>query len=113
MPSGVTLTDAITGGDVANFQWNGLLMDWSGNAIVSPSVVETEDISSYWKQVCTTEYEWVPEHSYVKTPASLNVTYGKVDFVTASDLTMYSGTSKVNYWKPGTSTEEVIEKTIL
>ena len=78
MPSGVTLTDAITGGDVANFQWNGLLMDWSGNAIVSPSVVETEDISSYWKQVCTTEYEWVPEHSYVKTPASLNVTYGKV-----------------------------------
>lgn len=110
MPSGVTLTDAITGGDVANFQWNGLLMDWSGNAIVSPSVVETEDISSYWKQVCTTEYEWVPEHSYVKTPASLNVTYGKVDFVTASDLTMYSGTSKVNYWKPGTSTEEVIEK---
>ena len=111
MPSGVTLTDAITGGDVANFQWNGLLMDWSGNAIVSPSVVETEDISSYWKQVCTTEYEWVPEHSYVKTPASLNVTYGKVDFVTASDLTMYSGTSKVNYWKPGTSTEDVIEKT--
>lgn len=111
MPSGVTLTDAITGGDVANFQWNGLLMDWSGNAIVSPSVVETEDISSYWKQVCTTEYEWVPEHSYVKTPASLNVTYGKVDFVTASDLTMYSGTSKVNYWKPGTPTEEVIEKT--
>lgn len=24
---------------------------------------------------------------------------------------MYSGTSKVNYWKPGTSTEDVIEKT--
>ena len=110
MPSGVTLTDAIDGGDVANFQWNGLLMDWRGNAIVSPSVVETEDITGYWKKVCTTEYEWVPEHSYVKTPASLNVTYGKVDFVTASDLTMYSGTAKVNYWKPGTSTDQVIEK---
>lgn len=110
MPSGVTLTDAIDGGDVANFQWNGLLMDWRGNAIVSPSVVETEDITGYWKKVCTTEYEWVPEHSYVKTPASLNVTYGKVDFVTASDLTMYSGTAKVNYWRPGTSTDQVIEK---
>ena len=108
MPSGVTLTDAIDGGDVANFQWNGLLMDWRGNAIVSPSVVETEDISSYWKQVCTTEYEWVPEHSYVKTPASLNVTYGKVDFVTTSNLTMYSGTSRVSYYQP--NNPEMIEK---
>ena len=97
MPSGVTLTDAIDGGDVANFQWNGLLMDWRGNAIVSPSVVETEDISSYWKKVCVPEYELTEGHYNVVTPASLKTTTGTVDIITASPITTYNGTATYTY----------------
>ena len=97
MPSGVTLTDAVTGGDIANFQWNGLLMDWSGNAIVSPSVVETEDISSYWKRVCVPEYELTEGHYNIVTPASLKTTTGTVDIVTASPITTYNGSATYTY----------------
>ena len=97
MPSGVTLTDAVTGGDIANFQWNGLLMDWSGNAIVSPSVVETEDISSYWKRVCVPEYELTEGHYNIVTPASLETTTGTVDIVTASPITTYNGSATYTY----------------
>ena len=97
MPSGVTLTDAVTGGDIANFQWNGLLMDWSGNAIVSPSVVETEDISSYWKRVCVPEYELTEGHYNIVTPASLKTTTGNVDIVTASPITTYNGSATYTY----------------
>ena len=97
MPSGVTLTDAVTGGDIANFQWNGLLMDWSGNAIVSPSVVETEDISSYWKRVCVPEYELTEGHYNIVTPASLKTTTGTVDIVTASPITPYNGSATYTY----------------
>ena len=97
MPSGVTLTDAVTGGDIANFQWNGLLMDWSGNAIVSPSVGETEDISSYWKRVCVPEYELTEGHYNIVTPASLKTTTGTVDIVTASPITTYNGSATYTY----------------
>ena len=97
MPSGVALTDAVTGGDIANFQWNGLLMDWSGNAIVSPSVVETEDISSYWKRVCVPEYELTEGHYNIVTPASLKTTTGTVDIVTASPITTYNGSATYTY----------------
>ena len=97
MPSGVTLTDAVTGGDIANFQWNGLLMDWSGNAIVSPSVVETEDSSSYWKRVCVPEYELTEGHYNIVTPASLKTTTGTVDIVTASPITTYNGSATYTY----------------
>ena len=97
MPSGITLTDAITGGDIANFEWNGLLMDWRGEAIVAPSVTETEDINSYWKQVCTPEYELTEGHYNVIRDASFEFTQENVHFTTGTDLTMYSGKAEFLY----------------
>lgn len=95
MPSGITLQDAKTGGDIANFSWNGLLTDWRGEAIISPSVVEVEDINSFWKKVCVPEYELTEGHYEIVTPASLKVETGEVDFITTRTITMYSG--KVTY----------------
>lgn len=101
MPSGITLQDAKTGGDIANFNWNGLLTDWRGEAIISPSVVEVEDINSFWKKVCVPEYELTEGHYEIVTPASLQIETGEVDFVTTRTITMYSGKATYTYTEIG------------
>ena len=97
MPVGITLKDAVTGGDVADFAWNGMLVDWRNEAIISPSWSETEDILSYWKKICTPEYAWSEGHYNEVTPASLHVTQGSVDFIAAKDFNMYTGAATYRY----------------
>lgn len=97
MPSGIEVQDAIPGGDVADFQWNGLLTDWAGNAIVGPSSVRNDVVDTYWSLACTPEFDWTEGHYEVVTPASLNVATGTVDIVTASAITMYSGSATATY----------------
>lgn len=97
MPSGIEVQDAKVGGDVADFQWNGLLTDWTGNAIVGPSSVRNDVVDTYWSLACTPEYDWTEGHYEVVTPASLNVTTGTVDIVTANPITMYTGSVTYTY----------------
>lgn len=112
MPSGITLQDAKTGGDIANFNWNGLLTDWRGEAIISPSVVEVEDINSFWKKVCVPEYVMTAGHYEIETPASLNVVNGEIEFVTTRTITMYSGKATYEYTEiGGTATKEATYST--
>lgn len=109
MPSGITLQDAKTGGDIANFNWNGLLTDWRGEAIISPSVVEVEDINSFWKKVCVPEYELTEGHYEIVTPASLKVETGEVDFVTTRTITMYSGKATYTYTEIGGTATQLVD----
>lgn len=88
----VSVTDAIDNGDVANFQWAGLLTDWRGNAIVAPDWDFTENCFGWWQFDHIMEYEYVPGYQRVVTPASVNVTYGNVSFTTGGSTTMYEGT---------------------
>ena len=97
MPSGIEVQDAKTGGDVANFQWDGMLMDWRGAAIVSPSSKQYDKIDSFWKKACMPEYEMTEGYYKEITPASLNVTTGTVDIVTANAITMYEGKATYTY----------------
>lgn len=93
MPAGVTVADAKDGGDVADFQWNGLLTDWRGKAIVAPTMENVTGSYSYWHKICVTEYDYVPGYYKETKPASLKVTTDKVSFTAGSAVTMYSGSA--------------------
>lgn len=84
MPDGVTVVDAKTGGDIADFQWNGILTDWRGEAIVSPEWNRVERSSSFWRPVYTPEYEWVDGRYIEETPAHLDIEKDTVSFVVGS-----------------------------
>ena len=98
MPSGIAVIDAKTGGDVADFQWNGLLTDWRNEAIVKDSWSWVENVHSYWKRVCTPEFEYVQGHEEMVTPAQLDVEYGTIKFTTTTVTTMYTGKATYRYY---------------
>ncbi len=95
MPAGITLQDAKTGGDVANFQHNGLLTDWRGEAIVAPdweSIVQPG-----WRFNCTAKSVYVDGH-YVQTQkAQLTVEKEEVSFIALKPVTMYTVTETYEY----------------
>ena len=94
MPTDVEVMDAKTGGDVADFQRNGLLTDWRGEAIVAPSWSWVEGSRGYWKRNCTTEYELTEGHYELVKAASLNVVKDVVSFTTTVTTTMYTATAE-------------------
>ena len=91
MPSAITVQDAKTGGDVADFHWNGILTDWRGEAIVAPEWGWHEHANSYWKNVYTPEFTWVDGHYVEVTPASLTTTTETVTLTLTSSATVYNG----------------------
>ena len=91
MPSAVTVQDAKTGGDVADFHWNGILTDWRGEAIVAPEWGWHEHANSYWKNVYTPEYQWVDGHYVEVAPASLSLVTEQVSFVLGSTVEVFDG----------------------
>lgn len=97
MPSGIEVQDAKTGGDIANFQWNGMLTDWRGEAIIAPSMEIVNVKDSYWVRNCQPEYTWTDGHYEEVTPAQLNITTGVVDVVTAKDVKGYKGSITYTY----------------
>ena len=106
MPSGIAVIDAKTGGDVADFQWNGLLTDWRNEAIVKDSWSWVENVHSYWKRVCTPEYELVGGHYELVTEAQLDVEYGTVKFVATTEVKMFKGTATYKYTRRGGGSQE-------
>jgi hypothetical protein len=55
MPEGLSVIDAKTGGDVIDFDFDGLLVDWRGELVLPPtwSYVEQTNEWFFWKQVCS------------------------------------------------------------
>ena len=99
MPGEISLQDAKTGGDIANFQHNKLLTDWRGEAITAPYQESVTGSVSYWKFDYTPKYEYVDGH-YVQTQeAKLNVITEKVSFTAVKPVTMYTATATYSYLK--------------
>ena len=97
MPGEISLQDAKTGGDIANFQHNKLLTDWRGEAITAPYQESVTGSVSYWDFKYTPKYERVDGH-YVQTQeAKLNVITEKVSFTAAKPVTMYTVTETYEY----------------
>ncbi|MEY8687130.1 cell surface protein [Bacteroides sp. AN502(2024)] len=104
MPSGMSLQDAKTGGDIANFQHNNLLTDWRGEAITAPGSELVTESKSYWNYKYTPKYEYVDGH-YVQTQeAKLNVKTEEVSFIATKPVTMYNVKATYTYslWVGGT-----------
>ena len=99
MPGEISLQDAKTGGDIANFQHNKLLTDWRGEAITAPYQESVTGSVSYWDFKYTPKYEYVDGH-YVQTQeAKLNVITKKVSFTAVKPVTMYTATATYSYLK--------------
>ena len=100
LPSGVTVTDALDNGDVADFQWNGLLTDWRNNAIVKDGWAANNQVNSYWKQNCTTDYQPISYYKRVQD-AKFEVKHETVSFVLGSGetTTMYTASETYTLYK--------------
>lgn len=114
MPGEISLQDAKTGGDIANFQHNKLLTDWRGEAITAPYQESVTGSVPYWDFKYTPKYEYVDGH-YVQTQeAQLNVITKEVSFTAVKPVTMYTVTETYAYevWEGGTSGGFVVKETI-
>ena len=98
MPGEISLQDAKTGGDIANFQHNKLLTDWRGEAITAPYQESVTGSVSYWDFKYTPKYEYVDGH-YVQTQeAKLNVITEKVSYTVPNEaVTMYTAAATYEY----------------
>ena len=90
MPGEISLQDAKSGGDVANFQHDRLLTDWRGEAITSPYQVPVTGSVSYWDFKYTPKYERVDGHYVLDQEAKLEVITKDVSFTAARPVTMYT-----------------------
>lgn len=93
MPSGISVKDAKTGGDIADFQWNGILTDWRGEFIVDGSSVNVDTDASFWANTYQPEYTWKDGYYEEVSPAQFNVEYDEISFVTNVDIELVKGTT--------------------
>lgn len=95
MPSSASVVDATDDGDVADFQWTGLLTDWRGKAILEPGEEFVESCESIWVSTPIVEYDYAPGYNKLVTPAELEVEYDEVSFTTSVPTTMYTASASV------------------
>lgn len=53
LPEGLSVKDAVTGGDEITFGYAGLLTDWRGELILPPSEMEVLEEGYFWNKVCS------------------------------------------------------------
>ncbi len=53
LPEGLSVKDAVDGGDEITFGYDGLLKDWRGEAIIPPTTTEVLEEAYYWNKVCS------------------------------------------------------------
>ncbi len=104
MPGEITLQDAKTGGDIANFEHNRLLTDWRGEAIFAPYQKPVTESKFTWELKHTPEYQYTGHHEIV--PAELEVITEEITFTALQPVTMYtvSQTYTFSAWEGGTGT---------
>lgn len=102
MPEGLSVIDAKTGGDVIDFNFEGLLVDWRGELVLPPtwSFVEQTNEWFFWKKVCSPADHAlvIPGYQRVKTPAKWDIQFEDVTIpVQAGEkFTLY--TANVTYY---------------
>ena len=111
MLAGVTVTDAIDGGDVANFQHNGLLTDWRGEAIFAPDWEMVTKTYGYWAYNYVPEFIWTEGHYELVKAAEFSVERETVSLTVGTDLKMYTGSAQYKFLKVGFLTWEEGTKT--
>ncbi len=95
MPEGLSVIDAKTGGDVIDFDFDGLLVDWRGELVLPPtwSFVEQTNEWFFWKKVCSpAEHALViPGYQKIAEPAKWDIEFQDVT------ITVPGGETKTMY----------------
>lgn len=79
MPEGLSVKDAVTGGDKVDFNHTNLLTDWRGEAVLADVEVPVTKNWYEWVKVCGQnddhKLQWIPATQVIETPAQLEVDY--------------------------------------
>ena len=86
MPEGLSVKDAVTGGDKVDFNHTNLLTDWRGEAVLADVEVPVTKNWYEWVKVCGQndhhKLQWIPETQVIETPAQLEVDYQTITIPT-------------------------------
>ena len=95
MPEGLSVIDAKTGGDVIDFNFDGLLVDWRGELVLPPtwSFVEQTNEWFFWKKVCSPADHAlvIPGYQKIVEPAKWDIEFQDVT------ITVPGGETKTMY----------------
>lgn len=95
MPEGLSVIDAKTGGDVIDFNFDGLLVDWRGELVLPPtwSWVEQTNEWFFWKKVCSPADHAlvIPGYQKIVEPAKWDIEFQDVT------ITVPGGETKTMY----------------
>ncbi len=101
MPEGLSVIDAKTGGDVIDFNFDGLLVDWRGELVLPPtwSFVEQTNEWFFWKKVCSPADHAlvIPGYQRIKTPAKWDIQFEDVTVTVPAGQTFTLYTAKIRY----------------
>jgi len=103
MPEGLSVIDAKTGGDVIDFDYTGLLVDWRGELVLPPtwSFVEQTNEWFFWKKVCSPADHAlvVPAYQKVVEPAKWDIQFEDVivKVELGAPYTLYTYTHSYRY----------------
>lgn len=86
MPEGLSVKDAVTGGDKVDFNHTNLLTDWRGEAVLADVKVPVTKNWYEWVKVCGQndhhKLQWIPATQVIETPAQLEVDYQTITIPT-------------------------------
>ncbi len=91
LPEGLSVKDAVDGGDEITFGYDGLLKDWRGEVILPPTTAEVLKEAYYWNKVCSPADHAlvVPAYQKVVKEGYYEFEYQDVDVVIPSGTSYY------------------------
>lgn len=103
MPQGLSVIDAKTGGDVIDFDFDGLLVDWRGELVLPPTWSWVEQTAEwfFWKKVCSPADHAlvVPGYQKIVEPAKWDIDFEDVTITipAGEKFTLYTAKIEYNY----------------
>jgi len=103
MPEGLSVIDAKTGGDVIDFDFTGLLVDWRGELVLPPTWTVEQGTTEwfFWKKVCSPADHAlvVPGYQKVVEPAKWEIEFEDVTIplLSTETYTLYTFTHTYEY----------------
>ena len=90
MPGNQSVKDAVTGGDVIEFDHKGLLVDWRGELVYGPTTKDVTLTDYFWKKTCNGHSVVLPGHYEVLSQAYFKLYADKVEVPAGEAYYSYS-----------------------
>lgn len=97
LPVGLSVKDAVTGGDEITFGYEGLLTDWRGELILPPYEMEKLNEGYFWNKVCSPADHAivVPGYTKVIKEGYYTVEFEDTEILIGSGNTYYKATANL------------------